>query len=390
MEYRFCRDQEFPAIRQLWGQCFGEEEPWTGWYFSHHYKAEHTWVGLKEGAVVAQAHLLPHRQFLRGAWRDTVYFVGVCVDETLRGSGIGREIMATALAELRRSGVSISILQPRWPEFYRPLGWDFCYSRRFYHLPLAVAEVLLGSVPVAGLTWTAENDDVAALPRLYDEFVGPLHGYVCRQPGDWHRLLADHRGDGGNVGLLLAGTEPAGYALYKIADDLLRVREMVWRDQPALDSLWIFLLQQAEVSGAKRLEWEDPAEDPASALFAASHSEPFLMGRLTDCQAVLTAMAYPDGLVADLSVELLDPLAPWNAGRFRWQISQGKASWTAEPAAGEPYLVLDVALLSQLYFGQYPAAALLAEAEGSNVAERQQKILAAIFPACRNFISEYF
>lgn len=139
MEYRFCRDADYPALRRLWGQCFGEEEPWTSWYFSHHYKAEHTWVGIKEGTVAAQAHLLPHRLYLRGAWRDAAYFVGVCVDEALRGSGYGRDIMSTALAELRRSGVNISILQPRWPEFYRPLGWDFCYSRRFYHLPLAVA-----------------------------------------------------------------------------------------------------------------------------------------------------------------------------------------------------------------------------------------------------------
>ena len=52
MEYRLCRDEEFPAIRQLWVQCFGDEEPWTSWYFSHHYKAEHTWVGLKAGKPV--------------------------------------------------------------------------------------------------------------------------------------------------------------------------------------------------------------------------------------------------------------------------------------------------------------------------------------------------
>ena len=390
MEYRFCRNDEFTAIRQLWVQCFGDEEPWTSWYFAHHYKAEHTWVGVKGGTVVAQAHLLPHRQYLRGAWRDTVYFVGVCVDEALRGSGLGREIMATALAELRRTGVSISVLQPRWPEFYRPLGWDFCYSRRFYHLPLTVAEVLLGSLPVEGLTWIADADDMAALPRLYEKFVQPRHGYVCRQPGAWQRLLADHRGDGGKVGLLLKGTEPAGYALYKIDGELLRVREMVWREQPGLDSLWTFLLQQAGIGGAKRLEWEDPSEDPASALFAASHSEPFLMGRLTDCQAVLTEMRYPDGLVADISVELHDSLAPWNEGRFRWQISQGKASWTTEPATGKPEMILDVALLSQLYFGQYPAEKLLAETTGIHVDEREQDLLAAIFPAGRNFISEYF
>jgi predicted acetyltransferase len=390
MEYRFCRDEEFPALRQLWVQCFGDEEPWTSWYFSHHYKAEHTWVGIKDGIVVAQAHLLPHRQFLRGAWRDTVYFVGVCVNETLRGCGYGRDIMATALAELQRTGVSISILQPRWPDFYRPLGWDYCYSRRFYHLPLAVAEVLLETPPAPGLTWIADAGELDELSRLYERFVQPRHGYVCRNPLDWGRMLADHRGDGGRVGLLLDGAQPAGYVLYKMADDLLRVREMIWRDQTGLDSLWKLLLEQARTSGINRLEWEDPAEDPASAMFVASHSEPFLMGRLTDCQSVLTAMPYPDWLTANLAVELVDPIAPWNAGRFRWRISQGSGSWSAEAPIGEPDLVLNVALLSQLYFGQRPAAELFKAAEGFRAGERERDLLAAIFLACRNFISEYF
>ena len=390
MEYRFCRDADYPALRRLWGQCFGEEEPWTSWYFSHHYKAEHTWVGIKDGTVAAQAHLLPHRLYLRGAWRDAAYFVGVCVDEALRGSGYGRDIMSTALAELRRSGVNISILQPRWPEFYRPLGWDFCYSRRFYHLPLAVAEVLQETPPAFGLTWIADADEFGELAALYADFVKPRHGYVDRRPDDWRRMLADHRGDGGRVGLLLNRTQPVGYVLYKMADELLRVREMVWRDQTGLDSLWQLLLEQARNNGANRLEWEDPSEDSGAAQFAASHSEPFLMGRLTDCQAVLTAMDYPAGLKADLTVELVDPIAPWNNGRFRWQIGQGAGNWSAAESVGEPDLALNVALLSQLYFGQRPAKELLKAAEGLRAGELQRDLLAAIFPACRNFISEYF
>ena len=114
------------------------------------------------------------------------------------------------------------------------------------------------------------------------------------------------------------------------------------------------------------------------------------MGRLTDCQAVLTAMDYPAGLKADLTVELVDPIAPWNNGRFRWQIGQGAGNWLAAESGGEADLTLSVALLSQLYFGQRPAKELLKAAEGLRAGERQRDLLAAIFPACRNFISEYF
>ena len=390
MEYRICRDGDYPALRRLWGQCFGEEEPWTSWYFSHHYKTEHTWVGIKDGTVAAQAHLLPHQLYLRGAWRQAAYFVGVCVDESLRGGGYGRAIMATALAELRKKDIRISILQPRWPEFYRPLGWDYCYSRRFYHLPLAVAEALQPETSVSDGQWLADVEDFDPLPKLYEEFVQPYHGYVDRRPDDWRRMLADHRGDGGRVGLLLERTRPAGYVLYKVDAELIRVREMVWHGQAGLESMWKRLLEQAREGGACRLEWEDPSGDSGAAQFVASHSEPFLMGRLTDCQAVLTAMDYPAGLTADLSLELTDPLAAWNAGRFRWKIGSGRCSFAAEPSVGQPDIILSVALLSQLYFGQQPVGELW-KASGEPLPEPSVlAVLTQIFPPCRNFISEYF
>ena len=88
-------------------------------------------------------------------------------------------------------------------------------------------------------------------------------------------------------------------------------------------------------------------------------------------------------------MEVHDPLAPWNEGRFRWQIRQGKASWAADSAVVEPDMILSVALLSQLYFGQRPAGELVAAA-GLRLGERERDLLTAVFPAGRNFISEYF
>ena len=102
------------------------------------------------------------------------------------------------------------------------------------------------------------------------------------------------------------------------------------------------------------------------------------------------AMEYPAGLTENLTVEVVDPIAPWNHGRFRWQIGQGAASWSAAESGDEPDITLSVALLSQLYFGQRPAAELLKAADGFRAGERERNLLATIFPACRNFISEYF
>lgn len=387
MEFRRSNKSEFMTVRQLWSQCFGDEEPWTSWYFSRHYRADRTWVGLQDGRVAAQAHLLPHRLMLRGAWRDAAYFVGVCVEESLRGTGIGRDLMRTALCELRRTRVGISILQPRWPEFYKKLGWDYCYSRQGFHFPLetVAGQLLSGPLP----EWAEGIPDIPALAGLYEAFVKPRHGFARRGRRDWEVLLADHCGDGGRVAIISTGAGPSGYVLYNIRGGLLRVREMVWRDGADVDGIWRMLLAQARSMEADTLEWDDPSGDPVSSLYSRSVSRPFLMGRLTDIRPVLSGIAYPPDMKATIGLTVTDPLLPWNHGSFIWSISQGKAGLSPVSDPGESGLTLGIGTLSRLFFGEESAERVLAAAD-VRCQDAQLAILDRIFPGCRNYISEYF
>ncbi len=389
MEFRLSRDEEYTAVRRLWSQAFGEEEPWTRWYFSRHYRPDKTWVCVENGKVLAQAHLLPHRLRVRGSWREAVYFVGVCVEEELRGTGIGRELQASALAELKRAGIGISILQPRWPAFYRKLGWDYCYSRQKYNLPLNEAHRLLAEVP-ARTDWTPDEQAVEPLTALYENFVQSRHGYAARDRKDWDNLLADHRGDGGRVGILSYSGVPAGYAMYNTLGGVLRVREMVWSDSWLMDAAWNHLTATGQTTGVETIEWDDPSGDAGSVLFSGSRSEPFLMGRLTDIQSVLSAMEYPAGLSVEMDVAVQDSLAPWNHGSFRWSIRQGKGALLPIAPGRTRGLRLGIGRLSQLLFGERPVREILAAGNGGNYHEKDIKILEQIFPACHNFISEYF
>lgn len=389
MKFRLSRETEYTAIRRLWDQAFGSEEPWTSWYFSRHYRPERTWIGLDQGKIVAQAHLLPHRLMLRGALRKAVYFVGVCVEEKLRGAGIGRELMATALAELKRTGVGFSILQPRWPVFYRKLGWDYGYSRQRYDLPLAeVAERLPAGVP--DLEWKADEQNCSVLMELYDFFTVSRHGYAARSQTDWKKILADHRGEGGRAGVLIHDGQPVLYALYHRMDTVLRVRELVWREPQYVDAVWTPLLAWGQSIGAERLTWDDPAGDPVSALFPGSRSEPFLMGRLTDIRSVLATLAYPANLSAEMTLSLQDPLAPWNEGSYFWSIQRGKGLLRPAPTGAVPDLSLGIGALTQMVFGELSVRRILAADGAGNCREAELELLERMFPPCRNFISEYF
>ena len=389
MNFRLSREDEYAPVRRLWGQCFGEEEPWTSWYFSRHYRADQIWVGVEDGNILAQAHLLPYRLMLRGTWREAVYFVGVCVEEALRGTGIGRDLMATALAELKRTGVGFSILQPRWPVFYRKLGWDYCYSRQKYSLAMTKARQQLNGFLTEG-NWTPDEQAIEPLEALYETFVRPRHGYARRGRQDWDDLLADHRSEGGRVGIFSRDEIPAGYVLYKTQENILRVREMVWRENWVVDALWQCLAGQAGLTGDESLEWDDPAGDPGSVFYSATQSEPFLMGRITDIQTVLAALEYPAGLSAELDLTVTDSLTPWNEGAFHWSIRHGKGALIPLPPGLSCGLSLDVGAMSQMVFGERPVGEILAVRNGNRCSETDRAILEQVFPACRNFISEYY
>lgn len=388
MEFRQCRDEEYTAVRQLWGQCFGDEEPWTSWYFSMHYQAERTWVGVDAGTIVAQVHLLPHRLMLRGAWRDVVYIVGVCVDEARRSQGIGRALLAAALAELKRNDVGITILQPRWPIFYQKLGWGYCYARQAYRFPVTVAELLL-SDNSANLSWLPDTKETEVLPSIYEAFVQSRHGYALRSESDWRSLLADHVGAGGRVGIFFLQDSPCGYVLYSSIENRLNVREMVWSAAAKPDMFWQWIIGAARLAGDETVEWMDPSEDMGSVLSAEEPSEPFLMGRINDVQTVLEAVGYPADLSVELEMEVSDPLAQWNVGRFHWTIRGGRGQIYLSTATGSPDLEIGIGTLSRLLFGQIPAEQILSAGEDHCGAETI-KLLAKIFPGRRNFISEYF
>lgn len=62
-----------------------------------------------------------------GVWGGWLHIVGLWVDEDLRGSGLGRELVLAAEAEGRAAGAQRSFLETHWfqaPGLYRKLGYE--------------------------------------------------------------------------------------------------------------------------------------------------------------------------------------------------------------------------------------------------------------------------
>jgi len=114
------------------------------------------------------------------------------------------------------------------------------------------------------------------------------------------------------------------------------------------------------------------------------------MGRMTDVKTVLEAMEYPAELTAEWILQVTDPLAPWNQGTFRWCICEGKGVLCPRTSDEPASLRIDIGDLSQMFFGERSVREILSAGQRTSCSKEDQAILELIFPACSNYISEYY
>lgn len=401
MEFRWSEPQEAAAIRSLWVECFGDEQPWTDWYFSNHFRRESTWVGVQSNRVISQAHLLPHRLFLRGAWQQAAYFVGVCVAEAERGTGLGRAQMITAMAKLAEQKIPFAVLQPRWPLFYRKLGWEDCYFRQHNQIMPENLNRLFLQRPknLAVNEWKPEMPTaIPVLSSIYEQFTARFHGFARREPEDWRIMLADHRAEGGRIFVAQIGRRPCGYILLKRSDEVCLIRELTWIDGMTVEDILGACAETIRREGTTRLEWADPSGEILQPGIGKSERQPFLMGRVLVVKEALEALKYSPEVRFDGILNVSDQCLPDNQGNYRCRIVGGLCRCDRIEAdfckAESGVISLDISQLGQWVFGIQSATAmeeLTGSTQGCLKGDGETaRLLDSLFPAQRNFISEMF
>jgi predicted acetyltransferase len=203
-------------------------------------------------------------------------------------------------------------------------------------------------------------------PALYDDVFLQRPGMFRRSSEWWEkRKLFDDpaRRQGGplNRALLELDGEPAGYALYRVAQDwqngfskgVVTIVEVVTPTPEATRELWRWLLD---------FDWTSefvanllPLDHPLFLLLAEPRRMQFtlndgLWARLVDVPGALAARTYADA--EPIVLEVADSLLPQNNGR--WQVSTDGV----EQTSADPDLLLDVAQLGSVYLGGFDFAGL--------------------------------
>jgi predicted acetyltransferase len=280
---------------------------------------------------------------------------------THRRRGILTELMRAQLEDCHARGDAVAYLWASEGTIYPRFGYGLASrmgkmtlsrDRTRFALPFEQR----GAVRLVELEEAAD-----VFPPLYEAVRRRRPGMFERSEAWWEtrRLYDDpNRRQGGplNRALLELEGKPAGYALYRVAQDwasgvsagTVTILEVVAPEPAAARELWRWLLD---------FDWTSqfvadllPLDHELFLLLAEPRRMKFELNdgvwvRLVDVGAALSARAYDgDGAVV---LEVSDAFCPWNEGR--WRVSAAGV----ERVDDEPDLALDVTALGSVYLGGF-------------------------------------
>ena len=330
--------------------------------FSKLIEVERMYAAFDSNRIVAGAGAFSFRMSVPGGGQVPAAGVTVVgVLPTHRRRGILTSLMKAQLEDCRERGDLVAYL---WA------SESTIYGRYGYGLASQIGEMRLARdrsrfaqpFEPRGIVRLLDLEEAARkFPPLYERVYEQRPGMFSRSKEWWEtRKLFDDpaRRQGGplNRALLELDGEPAGYALYKVAQDwhhgfskgVVTIAEVVAPTPEATRELWRWLLD---------FDWTSefvanllPLDHPLFLLLAEPRRMLFTLNdgvwvRLIDVGAALSARSYTgDG---EIVLGLTDGLLPENAGR--WRVSAAGAERTDAAADVQ----LDVTGLGTVYLGDF-------------------------------------
>ena len=347
------------------------------------------------GEVAAASHIRPFAQWFGGRAVPLAGFSPVAVLPEFRGRGLGRAVTAGQFGDLRERGEVISGLFPASQALYRSVGFECAGSYVLRRFPTNEIGRIRPRREVAVRRGSA--GDVDAVHRLHDALAPGRDGTLHRDEHWWaHRLPTDL-----DDVILYVVDDPAtagellGYAIYRHGpgprpyDYSVVVTELLADDPDVTRALWRVVGSSG--SQAPTLDVVGPADDDLLLLLdntdpLAVRNEIRWMLRLIDAPGAVAARGWPAGVDGRVELDIADDQAPWNAGRWTLEVTDGVGS--LEPG-GAGTVEATIGGLSSWWAGYAPASRLV-RAGHLHSTDRQavalmDRLIAAVPPVLLDF-----
>lgn len=278
----------------------------------------------------------------------------VAVPPHHRGSGLATRLMRTLIDDMRERGEVISTLYPMNHELYRSLGWSSAgeYPQHRWEAD-ALATLPRPRREVTVRPTTA--DDLDALNAINDEVAEA--GNLSYGPRFRPRRLLGMAGKQEAYVTEIDGVVTGGLTLAKEAprEDAefygLDIRWLSAIDHDSELALWRLIA--SHVPAARTVSVVGPLRSllpHAAARRANSQSGQgwVWMTRLIDAVGAVTARGFAEEVTADVHLDVVDELAPWNAGAHVLRIRDGRGR--LEPG-GTGAVRVGIGALASIYTG---------------------------------------
>ena len=338
--------------------------------------------------LASQISIYPMRVNIFGQMYKMGGVTGVATYPEYMNLGLMSSLIKTALNSMRENHQCVSMLVPYMIPYYRKKGWEIVTDKMTYTIKdtqLPKRREVSGMVERVGI----DSED---LRIVHNAFTRMRHGALKRNELEWEEYWRWEADDVIVAVYYNEAGEPKGYLVYYIANDVFRIKELVYINQEARHGLWNYV--SAHFSMIDKVVGTNYTNEPMAFLLEDSEIqeeiEPNVMARIVDFEAFIRK--YPFDIISihdDLHFIIHDPVMECNCGDFslRWD-KQGNTIIERGGTRGER-VECDIQTLTAMFYG-YKRPTYLKRVERLDASDDAVRILEDIIPIEQPYFSDYF
>ena len=338
--------------------------------------------------LASQISIYPMQVNIFGQMYKMGGVTGVATYPEYMNLGLMSSLIKTALNSMREKHQCVSMLVPYMIPYYRKKGWEIVTDKMTYTIKdtqLPKRREVSGMVERVGI----DSED---LRIVHNAFTRMRHGALKRNELEWEEYWRWEADDVIVAVYYNEAGEPKGYLVYYIANDVFRIKELVYINQEARHGLWNYV--SAHFSMIDKVVGTNYTNEPMAFLLEDSEIqeeiEPNVMARIVDFEAFIRK--YPFDIISihdDLHFIIHDPVMECNCGDFslRWD-KQGNTIIERGGTRGER-VECDIQTLTAMFYG-YKRPTYLKRVERLDASDDAVRILEDIIPIEQPYFSDYF
>lgn len=276
---------------------------------------KHRLLGIFEGDELAsKLHILSLKVKLGERDWKMGGIAGVASYPEHRRKGHVNALMKRALEDMDQEGNIVSFLHPFQIDFYRRFGWEIISDNRkvtVEKIDLKPVESQPGKIKRHN-----EKGHTIDIEKIYDQYASKHSAMLARDSEWWATSIY-----GSQTAAVYYDTknEAAGYLLFEVKDNVMKVEEYVSLTHEARKGLWNFICQHDSM--VDRVEVLISIHDPFPYFLKEPKLKteiyPYFMGRIVNAEKALSTYPFITSTAGkNVFLHLDDTSAPWNTGTY--------------------------------------------------------------------------